>query len=71
MSSKASRAKLSLWPNKGVIVTGKIVRKSRRIRACDGVSPEMLPEYRFDYRKAKPNRFAGRQPSITKKRNNA
>jgi hypothetical protein len=23
-------------------------------------SPDMLPEYAFDYRKAKPNRFAGR-----------
>jgi len=24
---------------------------------------EMLPEYRFDYSKAKPNRFAGRFPA--------
>jgi hypothetical protein len=26
---------------------------------------EMAPEYRFDYRKAKPNRFAARMPADT------
>jgi len=31
-------------------------QKSKRGKAV----PEMLPEYRFDYRKARPNRFAGR-----------
>jgi len=29
----------------------------------DTVSDELLPEYRFDYRKARPNRFASRVAS--------
>jgi len=36
------------------------MKKTQRSKAREGNSAEMLPEYRFDYRKARPNRFAGR-----------
>jgi len=36
------------------------MKKTLRSRTRRGAAPEMLAEYRFDYRKARPNRFAGR-----------
>ena len=36
------------------------MKKTQRSRTRKDGSPEMLAEYRFDYRKARPNRFAGR-----------
>jgi hypothetical protein len=36
----------------------KAQTRKRRSRA----TAELRPEYRFDYRKARPNRFAGRMP---------
>jgi hypothetical protein len=35
-------------------------RKAPKARRTDGKSDEMRREYDFDYRKAKPNRFANR-----------
>ncbi len=35
-----------------------------KISDPDTVSDELLPEYRFDYSKAKPNRFAQREVAI-------
>jgi hypothetical protein len=35
-----------------------------KISDPDTISGEILPEYRFDYRKAKPNRFAPREDAI-------
>jgi hypothetical protein len=34
-------------------------------RAAAPASPDMRSEYRLDYRKARPNRFAGRVPADT------
>ena len=39
---------------------GKRMKKKLRVRSTPRKSPDMLPEYDFDHRKAKPNRFAGR-----------
>ena len=36
------------------------MKKKSKVRSTTRKSPDMLPEYDFDYRKAKPNRFAGR-----------
>jgi hypothetical protein len=36
------------------------MKKKQQSSRRKDVSWEMLPEYRFDYRKARPNRFAGR-----------
>jgi hypothetical protein len=36
------------------------MKKTSRLRTTVRKSQDMLPEYAFDYRKAKPNRFAGR-----------
>ena len=36
------------------------MKKSRNGNRSPNPEPEMLPEYRFDYSKAKPNRFAAR-----------
>lgn len=38
----------------------KSMKKKSRVRSPSRKSPDMLPEYAFDYRKARPNRFAGR-----------
>ncbi len=35
-----------------------------KISDPDTISGELLPEYRFDYNKAKPNRFASRESAI-------
>ena len=35
------------------------MKRTPRSRAHRGASDEMSAEYRFDYRKARPNRFAG------------
>lgn len=36
------------------------MKKKSRVRSTARKSQDVLPEYDFDYRKAKPNRFAGR-----------
>ena len=36
------------------------MKKTRRSKVLKGASDEMLAEYRFDYQRAKANRFAGR-----------
>ena len=36
------------------------MKKTRTVNRAVSASEEMLPEYQFDYRKARPNRFAGR-----------
>jgi hypothetical protein len=36
------------------------MKKKSKVRSTGRKSEDMLPEYDFDYRKAKPNRFAGR-----------
>jgi len=36
------------------------MKKKSKVRSTSRKSPDMLPEYDFDYRKARPNRFAGR-----------
>lgn len=36
------------------------MKKPTTAKARNNKSGEMLPEYDFDYKKAKPNRFAGR-----------
>jgi hypothetical protein len=36
------------------------MRKTRSNDRPSAIREEMLPEYRFDYRKARPNRFAAR-----------
>lgn len=41
------------------------MKKQSRVRSTARKSKDILPEYDFDYRQAKPNRFAGR---ISKKR---
>jgi hypothetical protein len=35
-----------------------MIEKARRSKTRKTLSPEMLAEYHFDYRKARPNRFA-------------
>ncbi len=37
------------------------MKKTRVSKSRKAVLGEMRPEYRFDYRKARPNRFAGRE----------
>jgi hypothetical protein len=39
------------------------MKKTRSVDRRRATSEEMLPEYRFDYRKARPNRFAARLKS--------
>ncbi len=36
------------------------MKKKSIVKSAARKSPDMLPEYDFDHRKAKPNRFAGR-----------
>lgn len=36
------------------------MKKDRRANRPSTADKDLLPEYRFDYRKAKPNRFAAR-----------
>lgn len=36
------------------------MKKAQHRKATDGTSDELQAEYRFDYSKAKPNRFASR-----------
>ena len=36
------------------------MKKTKTSDAADSASDDLRPEYRFDYRKARPNRFAGR-----------
>ena len=36
------------------------MKKTRTAKQSPGTENEMLPEYRFDYSKARPNRFAAR-----------
>lgn len=36
------------------------MKKTSRSKSSKVESPEMLPEYDFDYSKARPNRFAGK-----------
>jgi hypothetical protein len=36
------------------------MKKNLPVRSTARKSPDMLPDYDFDYRRAKPNRFAGR-----------
>ena len=36
------------------------MKKNRNANQAPEPEPDMLPEYRFDYSKARPNRFAGR-----------
>jgi hypothetical protein len=36
------------------------MKKTRARKQCGKPEQDLLPEYRFDYRKAKPNRFASR-----------
>lgn len=36
------------------------MKRTEQSKARKGAPAEMLKEYRFDYRKARPNRFAGR-----------
>jgi len=36
------------------------MKKTRSVDSRRATSEEMRPEYRFDYRKARPNRFAAR-----------
>ena len=36
------------------------MKKPRRVSRSPEPEPDMLPEYRFDYSKARPNRFASR-----------
>ena len=36
------------------------MKRTRASKISKGKAGEMLPEYAFDYRKARPNRFAGR-----------
>jgi hypothetical protein len=36
------------------------MRKTRSVNRSRRSPPDMLPEYRFDYRQARPNRFADR-----------
>jgi hypothetical protein len=38
------------------------MKKTRDRDQSQEPGDEMLPEYRFDYRKARPNRFAGKTP---------
>jgi hypothetical protein len=40
--------------------------KKNRTRPAAAASDDLLPEYRFDYRKAKPNRFATAAKSGTR-----
>lgn len=40
-------------------------RSKLTLSDLDTVSEELLPEYRFDYRKARPNRFAPRNTTTT------
>lgn len=37
------------------------MKKTSVSKETTGIKEDMLPEYNFDYRKAKPNRFAARQ----------
>ena len=37
-----------------------IMKRTFLTKSHDSVSDDMLPEYKFDYRKARPNRFAER-----------
>ena len=37
------------------------MKKTRSRKPVSQDGDDLLPEYRFDYRKAKPNRFAGRR----------
>ena len=39
------------------------MKKAPPRRRQGTTEPEMRPEYRFDYSKARPNRFAGRVPA--------
>ncbi len=41
-------------------LNGKTMRKTQGLKRSKEAEDELLPEYRFDYRKAQPNRFAGR-----------
>lgn len=36
------------------------MKKTKMIDAASSAPDDLLPEYRFDYRKARPNRFANR-----------
>ena len=36
------------------------MKKNSIVKSAARKSPDMMPEYDFDHRKAKPNRFAGR-----------
>lgn len=36
------------------------MKEKTKVRSATRKSPDVLPEYDFDYGKAKPNRFAGR-----------
>src|SRR5262249_43813029 len=38
----------------------RIMKKTRGAKETPETEPDMLPEYRFDYGKARPNRFASR-----------
>ena len=37
------------------------MKKTRVSKSRKAISDDLRPEYRFDYRKARPNRFAGRR----------
>jgi hypothetical protein len=37
------------------------MKKASSVDSQKGAEPDMLPEYRFDYSKARPNRFASGQ----------
>ena len=39
------------------------MKKTRSAKRSGTADEEMLPEYRFDYRKARPNRFAAQMKS--------
>jgi len=48
------------YPLERMSAKPRIVKKTQRPRNRKAARSDMLAEYRFDYRKAKPNRFAGR-----------
>jgi hypothetical protein len=50
-------SKLNSW---GCILSGMTMKRTNLAKSRDTASDDMRPEYDFDYRKARPNRFADR-----------
>jgi hypothetical protein len=48
-------------------MSGSRMKKAKKIDAGSAISDELRPEYKFDYQKARPNRFANhtqQQPCV-------